>query len=130
MSKSESFAIATQQAHAAGKAPKGYGTPEGKAVAKQKYDDPKSSYKQTAAPKTKHSSSHEALWSGFMDELQKIAAAAATMGSMTKTIKMPPTHAKMTSKPVTREPDPPAATLDHFSSSRTIQPPPATMAGS
>lgn len=37
MSESEAWAIATQQSHALGKSPKGYGTDEGKRVAKEKY---------------------------------------------------------------------------------------------
>lgn len=50
MPKSEAFAIATQQMHAAGKSPKGYGTAEGRSTAKAKYDEPKSHYTQTADP--------------------------------------------------------------------------------
>ena len=37
MDKSQAFAIATQQSHAVGKSPKGYGTVEGKRTAKKKY---------------------------------------------------------------------------------------------
>lgn len=40
MSESEAWAIATQQSHALGKSPKGYGTDEGKSVAKEKYSTP------------------------------------------------------------------------------------------
>ena len=54
------FAVATQQAHRLGKSPKTFkskvtgkketfGTPEGKAVAKAKFDKPKSEYKKTAS---------------------------------------------------------------------------------
>lgn len=50
MDKSQAFAIATQQAHKMGKTPKGYGTPEGKKKAKQKYDKPKKEYKKTPNP--------------------------------------------------------------------------------
>lgn len=49
MKESTSFAIATQQAHAVGKSPEGYGTPEGKREAKAKYDTPKDD-KKTADP--------------------------------------------------------------------------------
>lgn len=49
MPKSEAFAIATQQSHALGKSPKGYGTAEGKATAKAKFDTPKDD-KKTANP--------------------------------------------------------------------------------
>lgn len=41
MSKSQAFAIATNQSHALGKTPKGYGTAEGKAHAREVYDTPK-----------------------------------------------------------------------------------------
>jgi len=50
MSESQAWAIATQQSHATGKTPKGYGTPTGKHEAKQKYDEPKKSYEHTADP--------------------------------------------------------------------------------
>jgi len=40
MPEGQAFAIATQQAHAIGKAPKGYGTEQGKQEAKAKYDTP------------------------------------------------------------------------------------------
>lgn len=50
MPKSEAYAIGAQQMYAAGKAPKGCGTPVGKLVAKAKYDEPKSHYKATANP--------------------------------------------------------------------------------
>jgi hypothetical protein len=41
MPKSKAFAIATQQSHAVGKSPKGYGTVEGRREAKAKYPTPK-----------------------------------------------------------------------------------------
>lgn len=50
MPESMSWAIATQQAHATGKAPKKYGTPEGKQEAKKKYDAPKGSYEMKSDP--------------------------------------------------------------------------------
>lgn len=49
MPKSEAFAIATQQMHSLGKSPKGYGTQEGRATAKAKFDTPKDD-KKTANP--------------------------------------------------------------------------------
>jgi hypothetical protein len=64
MPESQSWAIATQQAYAAGKAPKSYGTKEGRREAKMKYDDPKSTYKKTAM-------------ASFLDELEKISMATA-----------------------------------------------------
>lgn len=72
-----------------------------------------------------------ALWMGFSDELQKIAA-AASVGDITKSINRKSTLTttpKLTSRPVVKEPEPPSATLDHLSSSRSIQPPPVTMPG-
>lgn len=133
MPESQSWAIATQQAHKLGKTPKGYGTAEGKREAKKKYDEPKREYVQTADPshKSKSSSVDMALWMGFADELQKIAA-ASTVSSVTKNSIKSPTLAKvpkLTSKPVIKEPDPPSGTLDHLSSTRTSQPPPVTMPG-
>lgn len=49
MQDSTAFAIATQQAHATGKSPKGYGTTEGRREAKTKYTTPKDD-KKTADP--------------------------------------------------------------------------------
>jgi hypothetical protein len=119
MPESEAFAIATQQAHATGHTPKGFGTAKGKAEAKAKYPNG-SEYKQTANPshKSKSSSAYDsALWMGFQDELAKIAAAKPS------TLTSQP---KMTARPVVKEPDLPGSTQDHISSSRTIQPPPVT----
>lgn len=56
MPKGQAFAIATQQAYATGKAPKTYGTSEGRSDAKAKYDKARKSYTQTADPKSKTSS--------------------------------------------------------------------------
>lgn len=50
MDKSQAFAIATQQSHALGKSPKGYGTSEGKSRAKQKFNKPKKQYVKGANP--------------------------------------------------------------------------------
>jgi hypothetical protein len=49
MNESTAFAIATQQAHATSKAPKNYGTAEGRSEAKNKYDTPRDDNK-TADP--------------------------------------------------------------------------------
>lgn len=49
MPKSEAFALATQQMHSLGKSPKGYGTAEGRATAKAKFNTPKDD-KKTANP--------------------------------------------------------------------------------
>jgi len=75
--KQVAFAVATQQAHKVGKSPKThvsketgererFGTPEGRAEAKAKFDKPKSEYKKTASA---------IMFDGFADELSKIAAA-------------------------------------------------------
>ena len=45
MPKSEAFAVATQQSHALGKSPKGYGTAAGRHTAKEKFDTPKDDVK-------------------------------------------------------------------------------------
>lgn len=45
MSESEAWAIATQQSHALGKSPKGYGTLGGRATAKAKFNTPKDDVK-------------------------------------------------------------------------------------
>jgi hypothetical protein len=50
MPESEAWAISTQQAHAAGTSPKGYGTPAGRHEAKAKYDEPKKDYEKTPDP--------------------------------------------------------------------------------
>jgi hypothetical protein len=68
MDESEAFAIATQQAHALKKSPKGYGTPEGRVAARRKYRTPADDVK-TADPTPK-----EAMWMAFQDELEKTGA--------------------------------------------------------
>jgi hypothetical protein len=50
MPKRIAFASATQQSHAVGKTPKGYGTAAGKRVAKAKFDKPKKQYVKTPNP--------------------------------------------------------------------------------
>lgn len=62
MPESKAWAIATQQSHALGKSPKGYGTAEGKRVAKKKYDTPGDDQKTASV-----------LLFAFGDELEKIA---------------------------------------------------------
>jgi hypothetical protein len=49
MSESAAYGIATKQMYAAGKAPKGYGTAEGRRAARETYSKPKSEYRKTAA---------------------------------------------------------------------------------
>jgi hypothetical protein len=128
MSESESFAIATQQAHATGHTPKGFGTSQGKKVAKGKYDEPKAEYVQTADPssKTKKSSISLVSVQGFARELEKIATLASVNavgnGALRRSTLMTPP--KKTSIP--RDPAPPAPMTDLLSSTKTIQPPPVT----
>jgi hypothetical protein len=134
MPKSESFAIATQQAYGAGKAPKkDFGTSEGKREAHKKYDAPKSQYEKKSDPRSVGKAKFGGLALetvvGFKDELQKIAL--ATVGDMTNSAKKPSSmfsKPKMSSKPNVKEPETPSSTMDHFSSSKTLQPPPVTMA--
>ncbi len=130
MPKSEAFAIATQQSYAAGKAPKKYGTTAGRQEAKKKYDEPKSEYTKTPSPshKTK-TSARLALWKGLGDELEKIATSPTRAAGPANVIKMKPPSPKLVSKPLQKDPDPPASTADQISSSRVIVPPPVTAAG-
>jgi len=89
MPEGEAFAIATQQAHSVGKSPKGYGTPQGRHEAKQKYDSPKDDTK-TADPGDIGEKTAELLSSGvrylaprlngFTDELEKIANLSGVQG--------------------------------------------------
>lgn len=79
MPKSEAFAIASQQTHALGKGPKGWGTAEGKATAKKKYDTPKNDEHRAnpgglESPKMekKEAGLLEVVKTAMLDELQKI----------------------------------------------------------
>lgn len=63
MDEGEAFAIATQQAHALGKSPKGYGTSEGRAEAHRKYRTPQDDQKTASA----------FMWDAFFSEVEKIA---------------------------------------------------------
>lgn len=71
MPESEAFAIATQQSHATGHSPKGYGTAEGRRTAKRKYDGPRSSYQKTASIEELSAVRVAAL----LDELEQIKEA-------------------------------------------------------
>jgi hypothetical protein len=135
MPKSESFAIATQQAYGAGKAPKkDFGTSKGKKEALKKYDEPKKDYEKTPDPgqvgKEKFSMTLQ-TWRGFRDELEKIAEGLNTTSTVARMAKGKSSlfkTPKMTSRPTAREPEPPAAVNDNTSSARAIQPPPVTAA--
>lgn len=73
MPESEAFAIATQQSHATGHSPKGYGTAEGRHEAKAKYTTPKDDV-QTADPEGKTKSAFDVVFlAGLADELEKIS---------------------------------------------------------
>lgn len=78
MPESEAFAIATQQSHALGKSPQGYGTSEGRSKAKAKYDTPGDD-KKTADPGGIGKEASVTLLApftdSFCDELEKIAIA-------------------------------------------------------
>lgn len=75
MPESESWAIATQQSHATGHSPKGYGTAKSRHKAHEKYPTP-SDDEQQAAPKTKMAFSL-ALVGGFCDEMASILEKSA-----------------------------------------------------
>ena len=55
------YAVATQQAHAKGKSPKRYGTPEGRAEAKDKHEEPEKMQEKAA------------MWAGYFNESEKLA---------------------------------------------------------
>jgi hypothetical protein len=81
MPESEAFAIATQQSHAVGKSPKGYGTTKGRHQAKKKYTTP-SDDKKTADPGGIGKEAAELNHLGpfvasFVDEIEKIAQMSA-----------------------------------------------------
>jgi len=137
MPESQAWAIATQQSYAAGKAPKKYGTTEGRREAKKKYDSPKSSYVKTPDSKTKSSSIDVALIMGFSDELEKIAAATFTAAPTTGSVDVAKMVAKGKSslttmpKQISRPAAPatPTPSTDHLGPNRTSQPPPITSSG-
>lgn len=79
MGESEAFAIATQQAHALGKTPQGYGTSEGRHTAKKKYRSP-SEYQKTAEAQ---------MWSAFFAELEKTAAGVVPRSFTVPKFKLP-----------------------------------------
>lgn len=79
MPKSEAFAIATQQSHALGKSPKGYGTPEGHAAAKAKYTTPGDDQKTAAKVEL----------DAFFSELEKVGFMANTIGRIGGALKNP-----------------------------------------
>ena len=87
MPKSQAFGIATQQSHAAGKTPKGYGTTTGRVVAKAKYDQPKKQYTKTPNPQDLKSSKlvKKAAYTQFTKKellLGGLAGAAAAGGTV------------------------------------------------
>ena len=68
---------------------------------------------------------------GFSDELRKIAATSPE-DIINLAIKKKPSSMfakpKMTARPNFKDAEPPSSVLDHFSSSKSMQPPPVTMA--
>jgi hypothetical protein len=99
MPKGEAFAIATQQMHSLGKGPKDYGTAEGKATAKAKFDTPKDDQKVSNPGGLKsekmEKKSAEIMVAALLDELSKIAAvppplpAAARLAGLAKSLPKP-----------------------------------------
>lgn len=88
MPKSEAFGIATQQSHALGKSPKGYGTAKGRATAKAKYRTPGND-KKTANPghlKSPKMEKKSSIISAFSDELGEIVKAAGIWDTLIKDI--------------------------------------------
>lgn len=131
MPKSESFAIATQQSYAAGKAPSSYGTSKGRHEAHEKYDEGKSNYVKAADPKSKSKSAGMPLEMvlGFSDELKKIAtgtpSTASSSSQVTKSVSTTPKLPKLTAKP--QQPPETSPVQDHISSMKANPPPPVTM---
>ena len=69
MEKSTAFAVATMQGHKLGKNPKGYGTKEGKKVARRKFNKPRKEYVKTPNPRELESPKMAAMRA----ELEKMA---------------------------------------------------------
>lgn len=129
MPEAQSFAIATQQAYAAGKAPKkGFGTSEGKKTALKKYDDGRAAYKKTADPKssTKTAGIDLVTLLGFSGELQKAAGFTPTALTDVRKAVSKTRPGKITKVP---KPDAPEASPDHLSGIKTNPPPPITAGG-
>ncbi|MDD1711146.1 MAG: hypothetical protein LUQ37_09595 [Methanoregulaceae archaeon] len=116
MNKSTAFAIATQQSHALGKSPKGFGTPEGRSEAKAKFDTPKGDVKaadpgglgkkqekredkgldiRKEASTGVRSPFDLTLIDGFFDEMLKIANSMVIPQAPTEQL----AHVKMTNPP-------------------------------
>jgi hypothetical protein len=80
MPKSEAFAIATNQGHALGKNPKGYGTAEGKAKAKKIYSTPKDDVRTANPGGLTSSKMGSVMVTAFFDELEHIKNAGLLEG--------------------------------------------------
>lgn len=80
MKKSTAFAVATQQSHALGKSPKGYGTAEGKRTAKAKFDTPKDDKKMANPGNLETPKLKAAMLNAFVDELEKIGTDKLALG--------------------------------------------------
>lgn len=84
MDKGEAFAIATQQAHALGKTPSGYGTSAGRREAKAKYRTPSDDQKTASV-----------MWSAFFSELEKEGMAIPKLPTFKPLASTIPTMPKM-----------------------------------
>ena len=117
MPEGESFAIATQQAHATGHSPKGYGTAEGRHEAKEKYTTPGDD-EQKASPKSKTAGIttpfSSALVGGFFDELEKIAGLLPMPENSLSEIKTP--------SPKPASTNPLKKTISAYSQPKTLAP--------
>ena len=89
MNKSTAFAIATQQGHATGHTPKGFGTAAGKRTAKAKYDTPKDDV-QTANPGHLESSKLGSVqMHAFRDEMGHLLKDAGFLDAAKKVLTTP-----------------------------------------
>lgn len=134
MKKSIAYGVATQQAYAAGKAPKGWGTPQGRREAHQKFDEPRRAYKKTADPSHKTKSSGIDLVSllGFADEMMKLAQLPKPTTTGVVRAEVPRAGTALSTKrphysKVHKDPVPPSSTSDLAGDAKTVQPPPVTM---
>jgi hypothetical protein len=80
MGKSTAFAIATQQSHATGHSPKGYGTAQGKRKAKAKFDTPKDDVQSANPGGLESPKMGSVMVEAFFDELGNIKNAGLLEG--------------------------------------------------
>ena len=114
MDKGEAFAIATQQAHALGKTPQGYGTAAGRREAKAKYRTPADDQKTASV-----------MWAAFFSELEKSGMAIPAAPKMPKipgrvgSTRMVSPRPAVTPGHVPQAPTPPTSTVSSIPGATT-----------